>query len=255
MLNTDDIAVLLQSHGENPLEILKGCGGYYECPRDSAGKRSGPLVGYAARDARGRQFVGDVYLNFAQAEEYPEILNFFAELLGQHIQFFKFTNCVKRVFCGAPEGGKALALFLAFHCSGGRYVFPEKKVLSLPTASSREVTELEFSRHEITPGDRVILVEDVLNNFSTTDKLITLVKSRGGEVYGIAASLNRSMPFIDEYKAGDGARYPVISLVEKPLVQYEQDHPDVKDDILSGNVAWKPKAEWPRLLKAMKKSQ
>lgn len=254
MLSTDDITVLLQSHGDNPLEILQGCAGFYECPRGPDGERLGPLVGYAGRDAQGRQFVGDVYVNFAKAEEYPVILNFFAELLGQRIHFSKFSNCVKRVFCGAPEGGKALALFLAFHWCGGRYVFPEKKIVSLATPHSREVTEFEFSRHEITPGDRVILVEDVLNNFSTTDKLIKLVKSRGGEVYGIAAFLNRSMPLLNEYKAGDGARYPVISLVENPFVQYEQDHPDVKDDILSGNVAWKPKVEWPRLLEAMKKA-
>jgi len=31
------------------LEILRRCGGYYGCPKDAAGKRLGPLVGYAGK--------------------------------------------------------------------------------------------------------------------------------------------------------------------------------------------------------------
>lgn len=53
---------------KNPLAVLKALDGYYECPKDTAGKRLGPLVGYAGRDNLGRQYVGDIYANFAVAE-------------------------------------------------------------------------------------------------------------------------------------------------------------------------------------------
>ncbi len=62
----------------DPLALVERCGGYYKCPKDPSGKRLGPLVGYAGRDAQGRQFVGDEYFNFAKAERHSPILGYLA---------------------------------------------------------------------------------------------------------------------------------------------------------------------------------
>ena len=52
----------------DPLDLMRDAGAFYEAPRDAAGRRTGPLVGYAGKDAGGRQYVGDVYVNFALSD-------------------------------------------------------------------------------------------------------------------------------------------------------------------------------------------
>jgi hypothetical protein len=46
-------------------------------------------------------------------------------------------------------------------------------------------------------------------------------------------------------------RIPVVSIVRLPINEYKQDDPAVAEDIAKGNVAWKPKPEWDRLMMAM----
>jgi len=79
-----------------------------------------------------------------------------------------------------------------------------------------------------------------------------LIMSLGGSVTAITCELNRS-PTIDDYylSPAAGCKIPVISLVRKPIPEYKQDDPAVINDITIGNVVWKPKNEWPRLMKAM----
>ena len=126
------------------------------------------------------------------------------------------------VVCGMPEGGKALAVMLAYTLSV-RYIFPEKKInLELSKAGSKEVSDLVFDRHELHPGDVIMVVEDVVNNFSTTDKFIALAEEKGAKVAGIACFLNRS-DFERGYLAKNGLLLPVISVVRKKLPQYEQE--------------------------------
>ncbi len=231
----------------DPLETLRRCGGFYRCPRDSSGKRLGPLVGYAGRDpATGKQLVGDVYANFARAEEFPHVLHSFAQQLGDKLALALKTG---GVFCGAPLGGYSLANMLGLVCDR-RVIKAEKKVTALATADSREKSATVFGRHEVKPGDKVIIVEDVCNNFSTTDQLIALIHTSGGYVAAITCLLNRS-PFVsDSYTAG-GKFIPVIALVSMPIPEYKQEDPEVADDIAAGNVVLKPKDEWPRLMAAM----
>src|SRR5438105_1748153 len=96
---------------EDPLEILRRCGGYYECPKDVNGQRLGPLVGYAGPDQKGRQYVGDVYVNFAKAERHLPVLRYLAETLAIRVGDRTRAAKLQRAtgFCAAPEGGKALA--------------------------------------------------------------------------------------------------------------------------------------------------
>lgn len=238
----------------NPLEILALCGGYYECPKGTDGKRCGPLVGYAGRDEVGKQFVGDVYVNFAMAERQPHIMKYFTMAIMQEMDRrgvhlgSGFTG-----FCGAPEGGKALAVYLAGK-TDTQYIFPEKKITALKTTTSREVSELVFDRHIPDKGDVWWIVEDVCNNFSTTLALIKLIEKHGATVAGIVCFLNRSDK-VDELfvpTIGDGLpAWPVIPVVRKIIPQYRQDDPQVIADIAAGNVVWKPKNEWAKLAQAM----
>lgn len=234
-----------------PAELLSACGAYYECPKAPDGQRLGPLVGYAGRDEQGRQFVGDLYINFAAAERHGIVLRRLAEELHARLM----QSAIGRIdgYCGAPEGGKALATGLAL-LGEGQYIFPEKKVTELATALSREVSELAFIRHQPAEGETWILVEDVCNNFSTTAALAELVERQGARVAGVACVFNRSTIVQDRFvhdSAEHRLSFPVVSLVRKPLPQYSQDDPHVAADVRRGNVVWKPKHEWPALAGAM----
>ena len=227
--------------GEDPLETLKSCDGYYERPP------GGPLVGYAGRDKEGRQYVGMVYANFAKGERHGKVLlRVASELVG------KYPNISAQGdgFCGAPEGGKALAAVLAASLGKG-YIFPEKQVTVLKTDSSREKSVLVWGRHEPEPGENWWIVEDVCNNFSTTAELIKLIESRGAKVVGIICFLNRSIHVETDYPVKPGCLVPVNALVRKKIAEYRQDDPAVAGDIAAKNIVWKPKNEWSRLREAM----
>lgn len=243
-------------HRERPIETLARCGGYYECPKDASGKRWGPLAGYAGRDEKGRQFVGDVYVNFAKAERHLPVLRDFAEKLAfqldhqMRLKGFSALGTKATGFCGAPEGGKALAVMLANFC-GNQYIFPEKKVTVAATPSSREISELVFDRHEPEKGDLWWITEDVCNNFSTTKTMVDLIESFGAQVAGIICFLNRSLEVGGEYRPKDGLVLPVIMLIRQKIEQYTQDDPAVAEDIRAGNVVWKPKNDWDKLAGTM----
>lgn len=239
------------------MEALRACGGVYECPKDTSGKRLGPLVGYAGKyDAGGgdmKAYVGDVYYNFAMAERRPsDVMSLCVAQLGERISFWMALVQGNEIDCflGAPEGGKALAYHMAW-VTMSYYVFAEKKVTALATGTSREESKLVLDRHVIEPGWRVALTEDVCNNFSTTEKLIRLVKEKGATVAAIICAINRSMgpdgKVANFYMCGED-EVPVLTAVEIPTLQYRQDDPAVADDVAAGNVVWKPKDGWEKLL-------
>ncbi len=231
-----------------PLDLLGGVGAFYECPKDAAGRRLGPLVGYAARDHTGRQYVGDVYVNFAQAERHPALLAIFSARLDTVLAARGLAKLLDEAqgFCGAPEGGKAFAYQLAADHKK-QYIYPEKKVTALASASARETSDLVFSRHEPGRGESWFIVEDVCNNFSTTSTLVALIESFGAEVAGVLCFLNRSEVVREDYVPRDGLVLPVVAVVQKPFRQYAQDEAFVADDLARGNVVWSPKRDWHRL--------
>jgi orotate phosphoribosyltransferase len=233
-----------------PLKILKVCGGYYECPKASDGKRLGPLVGYAGRyttsDHIQKQWVGDVYVNFAKAEECPHVLAHFSRLIAAKSAIFSDTDTL----CGVPLGGYGLSQMLGLTLDR-RVIKVEKKVTALADQNNREQSNLVFGRHSIGKGEKIVIVEDVCNNFSTTKKLIELISQAGGIVSAIVCFLNRSLDVKDIYVMKDSIGIPVVSLVYKPILEYQQDDPAVAQDIADGNVAWKPKDEWTKLIDAM----
>lgn len=233
---------------EEFFKTLRTYSGFYECPCSVDGKRAGPLVGYAGRDDKGRQFVGEVYANCAVLEKFPRSgLKHFAFHLAEKAEQagLKFD-----LVFGLPLGGLSLGLMIA-DILGKEYGFPEKKVTRAATETEREQSILVLGRHEIHPGTRVLLAEDVGNNFSTTLEAIELVERNGGIVAGQVCLLNRSLNVEDVFSHHD-QDWPVVSLVRKPISQWRQDDPNVAEDVARNNVVWKPKAEWFRLEMAMR---
>jgi adenine/guanine phosphoribosyltransferase-like PRPP-binding protein len=236
------------------LNMLRSCGGYYSCPKSPDGRRLGPLVGYAGKyespDGKKLQYVGDVYANFSQLESNSEMLEIVARHLVAKLEF-QIGLPPLTDFCAAPIGGYSLGTALGL-ASKLDVIKAEKKVTALATETSREKSELTFARHCICSDARYIIVEDICNNFSTTEDLIKLIYQGLGKVEAIACFLNRSLVVGDEYFSETlGRSIPVISLVRLPILEYKQDSPAVADDVAKGNVAWKPKDNWPQLMRAM----
>ena len=159
------------------------------------------------------------------------------------------------VFLGAPTGGFKFSDVLGVASTVLKRVkiqsiYAEKKVTEKGSEGKRDKTELVFDRHELAPGKRVILVEDVCNNFSTTEELCKLVDKHGSFVAGIACILNRSSA--DKFKD-----IPVFAIETIPTVQFKQEDPAVRDDIDRGNIEWKPKPteNWLSLITLMKEAR
>lgn len=241
----------------NLLEALDACGGYYKCPRDSDGERIGPLVGYAGKDpVTNKNYVGNVYANFAMMEEWPTVLDHFAKVLyGELRKELPSTYVAVNTFCGAPMGGITLAKSLA-SVYGDRFIYPEKKVTRAEEEGKREESVLVWDRHQPKKDDVVALVEDVTNNFSTTGKMIDLVEQRGAKVGIILSLLNRSPEGISSFPWGK-EYYPVVSVLKKPIWEYKQEDPEVAAEITAGNIVWKPKSDegWARLMAAVQASK
>ncbi len=232
----------------NALENLRRCGGFYECPKDSSGKRLGPLVAYAgtydAGDGKKEHFIGDVYYNFAKAEEHPHILTYFCHLMIASLKTFIVLDDID-VVLGAPMGGILLAADLARELDCRR-IYAEKKVTVAGTSTSKEESILVLDRHQLSKGDGVVLVEDVCNNFSTTEKLLNLIYEQEAQPLLIICALNRS-------GKKSFATFDVANAVWAPTEQYRQDDRQVVEDVANGNVVWKAKNEWARLEEAMAK--
>lgn len=229
----------------DPLELLKRNNAFYQSPVDKDGNFLGPIVAYAGTylDEKGvpKNYVGDTYFNIAQVEPYLELRDYFVELIFQDFLKRNFSEFDKVV--GMAMGG------IIFSVAFGSAVkvptiFAEKIITELdnPEAGTREKSKLDITRHQILPEEQVIIFEDICNNFSTTQKAIDLIASKGGKVVAIACVVNRS-----NSQMWNGL--PVFSAVWKPSPQYQQDDPKVAALITAGKIIWKAKNFWQELEK------
>lgn len=80
-----------------------------------------------------------------------------------------------------------------------------------------ETNELELKRgFEIRPGERLLLVEDVITTGGTLLELTDFIAAQGGEVAGVFVVVNRS----GKEKVGE---FPVVSCMEIQFPVYESD--------------------------------
>ncbi len=225
------------------LKTLENCEGYYVCPQDADGKPLGPVVGYAgeydAADGVRKKWVGLTYYNFSKADVYPAVLTFFAQAMADRL---KERRMVPDLIVGAPWAGVKFSQEVA-RILGRRHIFAEKKGDNIV---------LGRYEGEISSGERVMVGEELVNNLSTTGKLIGLIEEAGGIVVGICCAINRSYPGVKTF--WDAPRkdpLPIIGVIEIPTPQYKQDDPVVAEAVTIGNVVWKPKYAWNRMKAAM----
>jgi orotate phosphoribosyltransferase len=238
----------------NLFQTLTRLDGYYECPKDAQGRRLGPLVGYTARDERKRQLVGDVYLNFSCLEESPLDLRAAAKTLAEMI----IARGIKMdAIAAMPMGALSLGVMLAEEMSASgktcRYLFAEKDLVASKEVGGKSESKLIFGRHVPKEGERVLILEDVGNNFSTVREAITLIEAAGAKVVGIACAFNRSPDIKDELIVNQTS-LPLVELARKVFPSYRQDDPEVVADIAAGNVVLSTKKEWAKLKTAMQSS-
>lgn len=235
----------------NPLQTLKNCDGYYKSRTDEIhGGFVGPAVAYAgqyqAEEGLMKNYVGFEYFNFAKVEQYSFVRNFFAKLI---VKSLRDNNVKCDVVLGAPMGGILLADSVAQEL-GCRIVFAEKKIVTPAnsTAGTKEVSKLVIDRHEIRPEDSVVLVEDVCNNFFTTEKVNRLVHDHDGQITAIGCAFNRSSE--DHWK-----EIPVYAAHYIPTEQFKQEDPEMQEFVTEDEIIWKPKDDWELLLKAMEETR
>lgn len=226
------------------LKTLENCEGHYMCPIDPVtGELCGPVVGYAgeydAADGSKKKWVGLAYYNFSKADPYPAVLTFFAQAMASRLEE---RRMVPDLIVGAPWAGVKFSQEVA-RIIGCRHIFAEKKG-----------DDIILGRYEgeINPGERVLIGEELVNNLSTTGKLVNLIEETGGIVIGISCAINRSYPGVKTF--WDAPRtdpLPIIGVIEIPTPQYKQDDQMVAKAIESGNVVWKPKYAWDKMKAAM----
>ncbi len=232
-------------------EILKALNGLLIRPRNPDGSWDGPLFGYAATAPDGKNFVGNVYADCSVIEESLHAMTLLARrllaLLGDRIDSID-------AFLGMPMGGLALAQELA-RLSDRIYLFPEKNVLVAKTPTSREQADLAFGRHRVEPGMNCVLVEDVVNNVSTTGRAITKVQEQGGIVLAIVCMLNRSLIVETSYHhEPSGFNIPIIALERRQIEEFQQSDAEVATDIAAGNLFPKPKDNRADILRIMREA-
>lgn len=256
----------------DPLENARRRGAFYSCPKDPQGRRLGPLVAYAGtypvpgvEKKDEPHFIGDVYFNFAKIETQGDLLAWYADRAYAKLCRTITVDPKKLVLCAAPLGGyKITDAISAMH--GIDAIMAEKRVTRAATSSSKEESDIVFSRHQPEEGDEVVLTEDVTNNFKTTGRLCWSILQSKARPVGILCVLNRSMTvdavWQERVKAtlvsGRDVDFGVISLpvvcvIRIPYPEYRQDDPAVAEDVSRGNVIWNPKRseEWAKLMAAM----
>ncbi len=237
--------------GPELLDTWKTCGGYYKCPEGPNGELLGPLVGYAGKYRDGgaeKNWVGKEYYNFAKVEAHHRAVDSFAREALTAFYGAKL-GVYPDVVLAAPMGGIVFGQALS-RLFDSRFGFAEKKVTKAAQNGQREESTLLLDRHAIKPGERVMLAEDVTNNFSTTHHLVTLVEQAGGEVIGIICALNRS-PFTLYHPSPSDLPLQVMSALHIETPQYQQHNPLIADYINKGQIVWKPKDNWEQLAEAM----
>lgn len=232
------------------LRLLRERRGYYNAVIDPAtGLPIGPLVAYSGKyDVEGvakKQWVGYIYYNCAMLEQNPAVADFFAQGLASVIADAGFPefDCI----VGVPDGGLIISQNTARHL-GVSYAGLQKKVVVAGTETTKEQTKLVLARHGIEPGMRVLLGEDLINNFSTTDKAIAVVEKRGAQVVGLVAIVNRSWPPRRDFKG-----LPVGVLLDRPTPQHKQE--DVAAHIQAVGLLPDVKPAWSIVAKAMEDAE
>lgn len=150
------------------------------------------------------------YVQVAQLSQYPALLQ--PLLLGAKAEI-EALGQIDTIFypaIGALPVGQQLGLALE-----KRAIFAERN----------KQNEMELRRgFAIKPGERLLLVEDVITTGGTLKEIIKMVEAAGAEVIGVFCIINRS-------GKSDWQGYPLISLIDLTFPTYAPDElpPELAD--------------------------
>lgn len=137
----------------------------------------------------------------------------FSSVIDETVVHFGRGNVDKVV--GIEARGFVLASPVAYHFGAG--FVPVRKAGKLPFAVESEEYELEYGTatleihaDAISPGERVLIVDDVLATGGTARAAARLVERLGGKVVGIAVLIELS--FLEGRKKIEG--YELFSLIK-----------------------------------------
>ncbi|AAM24740.1 orotate phosphoribosyltransferase [Caldanaerobacter subterraneus subsp. tengcongensis MB4] len=142
----------------------------------------------------------DTYLQCAKIFQYPNYSEIFSRELAEKFKGYRID-----VVIGPAIGGIILAYEVARQI-GVRALFAE-----------REDNVMKLRRgFEISKGERVLVVEDVVTTGGSVKEVIELVRSLGGEVIGVGTIVDRSDGKID-------FGVPFESIVKLQIKTYEKE--------------------------------
>ncbi len=124
-----------------------------------------------------------VYWEKFQVLQYPQYVS---QLCGMFAEHFKNENV--QLVAGPTTGGVILA-FETGRQMGLRAIFAEKKEGSPERAFKRGFT--------INPGERVLVVDDILTTGGSVNEVIAAVNKAGGKLVGVGVMVDRSDKPID----------------------------------------------------------
>ncbi len=157
-----------------------------QSPEDLLASRGALLRGHFQL-ASGRH--GDLYIEKFRILQWPDVTGPLCAMIADH--FRGQANLV----AGPTTGGVILSYETARHL-GLRSIIAEKKHDGSSASLSR--TAREFKRgFEIGPGDRVLVVDDVLTTGSSIREVIDAVRGRGAEVAGVGVLVDRTNGAVD----------------------------------------------------------
>lgn len=133
------------------------------------------------------------YLQCALVLQYPEAAEMLAKELAK-----KFAKEKIDVVAGPALGGITIAYEVA-RAIGVRGLFTERQ-------DGKMVLRRGFS---VKPGERVLVVEDVITTGGSTKEVVEVVKSLGGQVVGVGSIIDRSGAPVDF-----GARFESLAKIK-----------------------------------------
>ena len=223
------------------MELGKRCNAIYICPKVGS-VRKGPLVVYAGKDSKGRNFVGDFFLNFRRIETHPKVVEVFAEIAWNKLRKQGLLYTFDTI-CGIPQGGRTFGQMLAL-IARKRFVYADKKPKPTEVGKKQEYS-WDLSQFEFEPGERIAIAEDVYNNFQNTDNTIRELEGVA-KVVLLVGAFNRSPIYDADYKG-----LPVVASIREAYPEYEQNDPAVAEDIASGRLEFEVKKNWASLCAVM----
>ncbi len=126
---------------------------------------------------------GDIYVEKFRILQWPDVTSELCAGIAEH-----FRGQVNLV-AGPTTGGVILSYETARHL-GLRSIIAERK--------SEGSEQREFKRgFEIGPGDRVLVVDDVLTTGGSIREVLAAVRERGAEVAGVGVLVDRTAGKVD----------------------------------------------------------